>query len=132
VTYTEGSWHAVDSGLTVLHTYRTGDRIRATREHGEGVGLAVVRAKVGDVGTYDIEGIVTDSLRHRVIFGTTQYWVSDDDIEPAGAEAAPPRRPPMACVRCLESNNYAEPNLSDGRYACFTCRKYHAYAVRGK
>jgi hypothetical protein len=110
---------------TVTHTYKTGDRIRATCEHGRGIGLDVVAAKTGDVGEY-VSLSPVSNWTHKVRFGGETYSVNDEYIEPALP------RPTLSCVRCEEPNAYAEPNLSDGRYACFSCRKYHSYSLTNK
>lgn len=115
---------------TVNHTYKTGDRIRATCDHGEGIGLATVAARTGDVGEY-VGSYPTMPFQHKVRFGRDTYYVNDEYIEPV-ADAPALSRAPLACVRCSDTNAYAEPNLPGGRYACFSCRKYHSYSLTNK
>jgi hypothetical protein len=115
---------------SVTHQYKTGDRIRATCDHGEGIGLVHVAARPGDIGEY-VGSYPTMTFPHKVRFGGETYYVNDEYIEPASA-VHPAPRPVLACVRCSDTNAYAEPNLPDGRYACYTCRKYHSYSLTNK
>jgi hypothetical protein len=111
--------------VSVSISYKPGDKIVATREHGADLALFPPIARSGDIGEYvrcapDPQA----EWRHRVKFGDKEYWCGDAYItiyhQPAPLT--------LSCARCHEPNDYAEPNMPNGSYACYSCRKYHSYA----
>ena len=110
-------------------TYKPGDKIVATCEHTtSNLHLSCTRARQGDVGVYVDHYPNAGVWQHSVKFDGIDYHCGDEHIAPYTGVTL---RPTLSCARCHEPNQYAEPNLPGGGYACFSCRKYHAYALTG-
>jgi hypothetical protein len=118
------SFEAIARPILATHTYKPGDKIVATKEHGSEINIPHVAAKVGDVGEY-----VSFSYYHYVRFNGATYEVPPEYIAPY---STPADSPPLSCIRCGEFYPMAEPNLPGGGLACWSCRKYHAYALTTK
>jgi hypothetical protein len=103
--------------LTLSHTWRVGDPFKVKMNGG------------GVVHGY----IASLPPAYHIMDDTNENWEWDSweafcrAAEPIDAPTRPSA--PLACRRCREPNSYAEPNLSDGGYACYSCRKYHGYAL---
>lgn len=118
-------FYATDLVSTAAVTYKPGDKIVATCEHGLNVGMPPGTAKPGDLG--ELKQIELDGI-HRVMFNGEVYWCKPE-FYTLHHSTTPVPRPTLSCLRCHEPNQYAEANLPGGGYACYSCRKYHAYAL---
>jgi hypothetical protein len=99
------------------HTYKPGDTVKYTGKTWQSlVGRTGVVAKLHDSGTVCM-----------CEFGDKFWNVELTDISPI---SMPTDSPPLSCIRCEDFFPMAEPNLPDGGFACWSCRKYHAYAIR--
>lgn len=98
--------------------YKPGDKVKCVRQK-------LIDVPVGTVGEYLDMTALGD---HRVIWPEVGLVLSST---PDWFELYTASTTPLSCARCHEPNDYAEPNLPNGTYACFSCRKYHGYALGG-
>lgn len=121
---TSGVWTFLDDFEQIARlvkstvTYKSGDKVRYIGNE--------FASRLANVRGVFVQGMM--STFGRFDFAGEIWGLDLKDVEP-WPTALP--RPPFSCARCHEPNDYAEPNLPGGGYACFSCRKYHAYALTG-
>lgn len=103
--------------VQLTHTYKPGDRIRYITTVGSII-------KQNDIGEYIAHN--RDDI-HECRFNGTVFYVTSDQIEPY---TSPRDTSPLPCVLCDTFYPMAEPNLPDGKLACWSCRTYRAYSLR--
>lgn len=52
--------------------------------------------------------------------GQKAWWVDDMDVR--HAKSSTTSKSPIKCILCKAVHDYAEPNLTDGKFACYSCR----------
>lgn len=119
------SFEALARPVAAAVQYKPGDKVIATKEHGRDIGLPVGHVKQGEIGV--IVAVAPTYFRVEFDNGRGSHLCGPEYIAPYAGPSAP--LPTLSCIRCHEPNQYAEANLPGGGYACYSCRKYHAYAL---